>query len=318
MRTKQVYPTSEIAHLWAHQTQDSARNPGSGNFYFKGKTIYSYRDSYPIATLYKDIVFFRLDSYSNTTSKHINHAWGAVSHKIKISCHEVPVYFSTDSDKFYFIEETNKNNFNQWQSNIERLFNELGNPRNRDIQGRLNKLYQEIRQVKAYAEALEITIPPELQELITLSENPELVERAKEATAKKEAAEAKKLENATKIYEGTFLPLWRESKDEEINDLPENDKVAIVYYGLKSGLTRLRYNVEKSRVETSKGVQIPVEIAKGVYLEIKDCLTGNCDKLQVPVLNYTITSVNKKRLIAGCHQIPSEDIHYIANLLNWN
>ena len=34
---KHVYPTNEIAHLWAHKTQTSARN-GQGNFYFDGDT----------------------------------------------------------------------------------------------------------------------------------------------------------------------------------------------------------------------------------------------------------------------------------------
>ena len=49
---RHVFPTGEIAHKWAHQTQDSARNP-QGNLYFRGDTLYSYRDSYPIARLFK-------------------------------------------------------------------------------------------------------------------------------------------------------------------------------------------------------------------------------------------------------------------------
>lgn len=47
-RRKEVYPTDEIAHLWAAQSPDvpSARNPG-GNFYFSGPTIYSYGSHFP-------------------------------------------------------------------------------------------------------------------------------------------------------------------------------------------------------------------------------------------------------------------------------
>ena len=40
---------SHIAHLWANQLQDEARNSGSGNFYFDGDVIYSYGSHFPIA-----------------------------------------------------------------------------------------------------------------------------------------------------------------------------------------------------------------------------------------------------------------------------
>ncbi len=50
-RERHVFPTSEIPHKWAHQTQGDARNP-QNNLYFKGATIYSYRDSWPLARIY--------------------------------------------------------------------------------------------------------------------------------------------------------------------------------------------------------------------------------------------------------------------------
>ena len=40
-RKKHVFDTGEIPHLWAHRTQDEARNR-QGNLYFTGDTIYSY------------------------------------------------------------------------------------------------------------------------------------------------------------------------------------------------------------------------------------------------------------------------------------
>jgi hypothetical protein len=47
-RKKHVFDTGEIPHLWAHQTQDEARNR-QGNLYFTGDTIYSYGSHFPIA-----------------------------------------------------------------------------------------------------------------------------------------------------------------------------------------------------------------------------------------------------------------------------
>ena len=72
---KTVFPTDEIAHLWAHQTQDNARNPG-GNFYFNGKSIFSYGSHFEIARLStgpggNPLVLMTPRTYSNTTAKHI-------------------------------------------------------------------------------------------------------------------------------------------------------------------------------------------------------------------------------------------------------
>jgi hypothetical protein len=45
-RIRHVHPTDMVAHLWAHQSQDSARN--GGNFYFEGDTLYSYGAHFPL------------------------------------------------------------------------------------------------------------------------------------------------------------------------------------------------------------------------------------------------------------------------------
>ena len=74
-RERHVFPTDEIAHLWAHQTQSDARNQ-QGNFYFTGATIYSYGSHFPIAKHVtnkrgKKAILFTTRSYSNTTGGHI-------------------------------------------------------------------------------------------------------------------------------------------------------------------------------------------------------------------------------------------------------
>ena len=62
-----------VAHLWANQTQDSARNP-CHNFYFHGDTIYSYGSHFPIARHVtrkgNSAVLFTTRSYSSTTAGH--------------------------------------------------------------------------------------------------------------------------------------------------------------------------------------------------------------------------------------------------------
>ena len=74
-RQRHVFLTSEIAHLWFHRTQDSARN-AQGNLYFTNETIFSYGDHFPIARHIKNAsgkksaVLFTSKDYSVTTSGH--------------------------------------------------------------------------------------------------------------------------------------------------------------------------------------------------------------------------------------------------------
>jgi hypothetical protein len=79
MRT--VHPTSEIPHLWIHQTQTEAKNPGH-NLYFTGTTIYSYGSHFPMADIVerkgKRAVMFTTRTYSVTTAKHLSQTKRAV------------------------------------------------------------------------------------------------------------------------------------------------------------------------------------------------------------------------------------------------
>jgi hypothetical protein len=75
-RQRHVFPNREIPHLWAHQTQDEARN-GTGSFYFRGATIYSYGSHFPIATHAKGSqgqsgILFTSEKNSVTTSQHMS------------------------------------------------------------------------------------------------------------------------------------------------------------------------------------------------------------------------------------------------------
>ena len=83
MRTRTVHPADMVAHLWAHKSQDFARNPGH-NFYFHGDTIYSYGSHFPVAHHVENkrgqAVLFTTHSYSATTAGHKCMVEGACRH----------------------------------------------------------------------------------------------------------------------------------------------------------------------------------------------------------------------------------------------
>ena len=86
-RERKVYPTSEIAHLWAHQSKPEARNP-HGNFYFEGDTIYSYGRHFPIARHIehngKKAILFVDHGWSVTTAKHIGEVRGSIPRNVPV------------------------------------------------------------------------------------------------------------------------------------------------------------------------------------------------------------------------------------------
>ena len=86
-RKKHVFDTGEIPHLWAHRTQDEARNR-QGNLYFTGDIIYSYGSHFPIARHVMNeagerAVLLTTATHSVTTSGHCSAVRSAVPSGIR-------------------------------------------------------------------------------------------------------------------------------------------------------------------------------------------------------------------------------------------
>jgi len=305
---KTVFNNSELAHIWAAQNQNEGR---AGSFYFNGKTIYSYGSHFPIATMDGNNVLFTKRTYSNTTAKHIGLTRRAISHKTIIYCYDVPVnlkYASTEHE----------NNLNRWKREITSLFNELGNKKIRNTQDRINGINNLISELNTYCQYFKLKVKDsELKSLLSIAAKPDFLEQARSAKDKQNAANAQKMIQAVKAYD-VWLNLWRKYDTDGLQALPTKTKELCNFYSNNAeSFTRLRYNTAENRLETSKGIQIPAEIAKRAFIQLNGCMEGTCKDISVPVLHYTITETTKDYIKAGCHTIPKSDINYIANLLNW-
>ena len=308
---KQVFSNSELPHIWAAESQNSGRN-SNGSFYFEGPTIYSYGSHFPIATIKGNTVFFTLRIYSNTTAKHISKACSAVSHKTFINVWYVP------TGNFEYLATTHEANLTAWKRELSKVVKELGNKRIRNIGSRVNEAERVIAQIDAYCQYFKLPVKDkELKKLIQTAKNPQFVEMARAAAEKQAAAHEKKVKEAARAYD-IYIEMWRERRDEEIKELPDNTKALINFYANQAAAyTRLRFNPDTERVETSKGVEIPAEIAKRAYFSLNGCLKSSCNDLSIPVLHYTITETGKDYIKAGCHTIPKSDVQYIATVLKW-
>lgn len=73
-----VFDNSMVAHVWAQNRQSGGRS-SNGNFYFSGRTLYSYGSHFAVGCIAENgVVFLNSDSYSISTSRHKSEAWRAV------------------------------------------------------------------------------------------------------------------------------------------------------------------------------------------------------------------------------------------------
>ena len=262
---------STIAHMWANQTQDSARN--SGNFYFEGNTIYSYGSHFPIAkhVVNSDginAVLFTKRRYSNTTAKHIHVVRQAASHKNIIYC--------------YSPNSSHSDNFKSWLNDIEDNAAYLKRAKKPEIY--LNQIGQFAHQINMYATFFGVEIPETLKVAMAIGNKEEYVQYAakKEEYEKFEAAKAKaELEKRHKKE----LSKWLNGEGYRLYT--------------HNGYDYLR--VKDSRIETSQGVELPMELGRKIYNQ----LVENKLKVGSKILSYEVNAVGKEVKV-GCHTFKTD------------
>jgi hypothetical protein len=83
---KTVYTNGELPHIWAKQTQLSGYG---SNFFFEGKSIFSYGHHFEIARFVSsDTILFTNRRYGLATAKHIAYTRYAVNYLKTIYVHD--------------------------------------------------------------------------------------------------------------------------------------------------------------------------------------------------------------------------------------
>lgn len=262
---------STIAHMWANQTQDSARN--SGNFYYNGNTIYSYGSHFPIAkhTVNDNDergVLFTERTYSVTTSGHLNVVRQAVRHLNVIYC--------------YSPESSHNENFNYWKRSIETIAQSLLKAKKPEIY--LSQIDSVKDKATKYAAFFGIEIPLLLQAAFNITGKEQYSNYAanKEAILKAEAIQQKK-ELAAKHKKE--LAKWIKGQTNRLYT--------------HNGFDYLR--LTDNRIETSQAVKIPMELGKRIYQSIKD----NSLAVGSKIMDYTVNETGKIVKV-GCHTFKTD------------
>lgn len=264
---------SDIAHLWAHQTQSKARNSAS-NFYFNGDTIYSYGRHFPIAKHVSGKILFTERSYSNTTSKHIAVVRQAISNRDIVYC--------------YSPESSHDENYNHWLRNAESIAKSLLNAKKPEKY--LSELSYIKNKVDNYCNFFNIECPETLNAILSIGNKSEYLSYAdKKAEFEKKEQERKAKE--LKAQHKKALNEWLKGKTYRLY--------------VRDGFDYLRVNGEN--LETSQGVKIPLAIAERIY---KNLLNGTLN-VGSKILSYEVASIDKN-LTVGCHCFKVSYLHKVG------
>ena len=271
-----------VAHLWASQAQDNARN--TGNFFYEKDVIYSYGHHFPIAQIYnKDnhIVFLTTRTYSNTTTKHIRAVRYAINHK-----------------KVFHVPNVELNGgYTFHKENLVAYFNTL-----EELIGKQKKA-----RVYNYMGNIKTTLI-EMQEYVELFSLKSLLS--------KDEKKLLSLTKAEELFEGCdFSQLREQRKKKETDKQREACKKRLHSWTgcklkYKEGKVYLR--VKDDKIETSMSADVPIREAQILYNRIKE----GKDVKGFQIGYHTVISMNGVLKI-GCHQIERDEIDRIATALNW-
>ena len=267
-----------ICHEWANGVHESDRN--ATVFYTRDRIIYSYGYHFPMGRIIDGVLWYNMQSYSNTTSKHQNYMRGAWGWYAPVVACAVPGVSSGYGYGYGNVFDPNSPafqaaNFDAWKKEINGILPALNKARKPEKY--LNQIASICTLVKAFAAACNCKLPAWVRMYAT-KESVEKVREYARIEAKKAAARAAKIE--------------REKETKFANG-------EIEYYN--SEYQTIRYNEVKNRFETSKGVQIPFEIGMRFY----NALKAGTLQTGTKVLSYAVNAIGSTIKI-GCHNFKKD------------
>jgi len=325
---------NKIAHLWAHQEQDNARN--SGNFYFNGRTIYSYGSHFAIAEIMEgneNVIFFAREGYSNTTSKHKYVVSRAIPDNKTVITVSNPRELRKYNEEFWLeLEKYTDLIYNAVKASkaprirpqtIVRYKQEAEQYKNEAIKflsafgltietlqnKRENISYKNnVRKVKHLNKGnLPTAKFNEFKTLLAtdfLGNDADTLLIQKQLADKKEweqkQARAKREQSKQHKLALSKLQEWKEGAN--ISTYQFNNHVSECYLRAKDG-----------RVETSQGADVDYKEAKVLYLALKN----GKDVLGKEIGRYTVVENTAEHIKIGCHIINKVIVNEFAKAQEW-
>lgn len=285
-RQRTVYPSCEIAHLWAHQTRSNARNGGGNNHSFDGQRLYSY--AAVIAQLHlnakgETAALLTTQRWSVTTAKHQSWARQATSHMPHF---EVPSIGS----RYGGTEPDHDANWQDYRKRVGELAG--GVKRARANKGwKLNSLRALIGEANRYADFFDL-------EVIRLDLDADINELAAEVDRlEAETAERARLSTErARVDAAEKIGQWKDGADVRVPYLPE------AYLRL-----------EGDEVVTSHGARVPADhVCRALRIVVKLIERGETyhdNGRTIHLGHYKLDSIDSVGDVrAGCHYFQRAEV----------
>jgi hypothetical protein len=306
-RKKHVFDTGQIPHLWAHRTQEEARNR-QGNLYFTGDIIYSYGSHFPIAHHVANdagerAVLFTTATYSVTTSSHCSAVRSAIPSGMRVF--HVPNVCQGRYSGSELIADDHAGNLADYTERIEKHVVTSARARS-SYAKEWNHEHAVCLRDEAFAYCAFFGLPvPNIPEVPELDSVALTAIRKREAKRAAEKAEQTKRERAEALVRQLELIIkWRAGQySGSLYDVP----------------TMLR--IVGDEVQTSLGARFPISHAKRGLASVRKVReTGQAyvrNGHSIHLGPYAIDRIEPEGTVkAGCHVVSWEEIERIAPVLD--
>jgi hypothetical protein len=299
---KKVFTNSQLAHVWAQQTQSEGRN-SKGSMYFRGTDIYSYGSHYMIARIYtvkgKRFALVNSAGYSPTTGGHTRHVINALSGLMpyfmvlnignpKLASKELDVIAQESiGQELRRVKVSSKTNVDWAIKTIEEKFKKAS-----QLRGIIGK----------------VVINPSKKDIDAIKDH-----------FKKRFARFKELNSPANIAKREAVKAEREAVKQAKEKLELEENINKFRHGLDyTGLYSLPFEllrVKNDKVQTSRGAEVPLRDATVLCR----ALEKGKSVLGQTVGNFTVVSVqpigDDREVKIGCHTILlSEAVNLLSGL----
>lgn len=318
-RERHVFPTDEVPHLWAHKVQVDARNQ-QNNLFFEGDTIYSYRQSFPIARHVsnakgKQAILFYSGGFSITTAGHQNQ----VKRSIPPS---VPVFTVPSIVPSWGVPVDHDKNISHYLRESKQTFDKAIRSRGNGA-WLLDSALASMAECKAYCKFFALPSVP-FPHIPTKTKLAALRVRFEQDKVKAEASHAKAWNTKRAKNEERHAIRqreWEERLATATLELPA--KIAAWREGKSvhfvNDATLLRI-INADTVQTSRGASIPLDHAARGYKVIKAVMRAGREWKRnghtLHLGHYSMDRIEPNgTLYAGCHIIEWPEIELIGRAI---
>jgi len=284
---------SQLAHAWANQTKAAA---AASNFHFSGRTIYSYGNHFPIATIAENgTVLFTSRTYGNSTARHMSHAARAIPHGTPVIYCRDPLTQNHAGNLETFAAEladslAKYKTAKKWKdSHADQIDRQLAN----------------VRAYLAHFKTKKKDIPKTLQNILATIEAGAWKETPEQAEARRaRQAELDSTKDARRAAaRAARLAAEAEANAEKLARWKAGENVRVFEsYGTLASL-----RVKNGHVETSQGARVTLAAALRLFRHITAQQTAPLD-----VDGFTFRETAEGIATIGCHKIAISEMVRIA------